>query len=301
MDSSTANLIAMLRERIDSLRNAGNLEEAVHAASAAVEKCQQSLGPDLEHIDAFATALEIRAEIQRELGNLDSARDDYRQAIDQLDQRPDRMDQLGRLYAGLGAAQDALGEPDRAAVAWERAIGFFEKVEPPLLLDVAALRNNLGFLKKADGNLDDAESHFLRSLEILHGVHGNEHEETASVSNNLGALYQSAGFFEQAREMHMMALEARRALLGEEHPDTAQSHNNLALALLSTGDRSWARRHFEKALSGFESLGSDYAADLEAVAENYCDFLRSEGESTLAEVIAGRVREVLGTNQTVPA
>jgi hypothetical protein len=93
--------------------------------------------------------------------------------------------------------------------------------------------------------------------------------------------------------MHMMALETRRELLGEEHPDTAQSHNNLALALLQTGDRAWAGRHFEKALASFEGLGIAYAEDLEAVASNYCDFLREEGDASLAELIAGRVKVVL--------
>ena len=94
--------------------------------------------------------------------------------------------------------------------------------------------------------------------------------------------------------MHMMALDTRRALLGEEHPDTAQSHNNLALALLETGDRSWARRHFEKALVAFEALGRDHGADLEAVAANYCAFLREEGEPRLADIIGDRVDHALG-------
>jgi len=294
MDSSTANLISILRERVNDLREAGNLDEALHAATAAVEKCQQVLEPDFDSIDAFASALEIRAEIYRELGRYEEARDDYRQAIDQLENRPDRPDQMGRLHTALGAAYDALGNPDRAAVLWSQAIGYFERHDPPLLLDVAALSNNIGFLKKASGDHDAAESHFLRALEILHSQYGAEHEETAAVSNNLGALYQAAGYQEQAREMHMMALEARRKLLGEEHPETAQSHNNLALALQETGDRSWARRHFEKALAGFEALGPDYSADLEAVAENYCSFLRTEGEVTLADLIAGRVQAVLG-------
>jgi tetratricopeptide (TPR) repeat protein len=297
MDSPTATLITILRDRIDSLRAGGNLEEALHASSAAIEKTQHALGTDLDSIDAFASALEIRAEILRELGRFETARDDYRQAIDQLDNRPDRLDQIGRLYAGLGATLDSLDQPERAATYWETAITYFEKHEPPLLLDVAGLENNLGFMKKAAGDTDGAESHFLKALEILHSQLGQNHEETASVSNNLGALYQASGFFEQAREMHMMALETRRALLGEEDPDTAQSHNNLALALLATGDRAWARRHFEKALAGYEALGLDYADDLDAVADNYTEFLRSEGEDALADVIAGRVRDVLGTGE----
>ena len=143
-------------------------------------------------------------------------------------------------------------------------------------------------------DVDAAETHFLRSLEILHSQLGANHEETAAVSNNLGALYHSAKYFEQAREMHMMALEARRELFGEQHPDTAQSHNNLALALLETGDRAWAKRHFEKALEGFEALGPGFSPDLEAVASNYCGFLREDGENSLADIIAARVQQVIG-------
>jgi tetratricopeptide (TPR) repeat protein len=294
MDSPTATLIGILHDRIASHRSAGDLEDALHAASAAVEKTQQALGPDLDSIDAFVAALEVRAEIQRELNRFEAACEDYRQAIDQLDERPDRCDQIGRLHAGLGAAYDALGREDKAGAHWIEAISFFEKHEPPLQLDIAAMCNNLGFLHKAAGNLDAAETHFLRALDISHAQLGQKHEQTATISSNLGALYQAAGFHEQAREMHMIALEARRELFGDEHPDTAQSHNNLALALLHTGDRSWARRHFEKALTGFEALGPEYADDLEAVAANYCEFLRDEGETQLAEVIANRVRQVLG-------
>ena len=294
MDSPTATLIGILQDRVKTQRAAGNLSEALHAASAAVEKSQQTLGPNLDSIDAFASALEIRGDVHRELGNFDLARDDYRQAIDQLQGRPDRFGQIGRLHAGQGAAYDGLGEEEKAVSHWHRAIEFFEKNEPPLLLDIAAMANNLGFIAKANGDLDTAESHFLRALEIVHSQLGQEHEQTATVSSNLGALYQAAGFHEQSREMHMIALETRRNLLGEEHPDTAQSHNNLALALLHTGDRAWARRHFEKSLAGYEALGPEYAADLEAVASNYCDFLREEGETQLAEVIAGRVRDVIG-------
>ena len=294
MDSPTATLIGILQDRVESLRDAGNLGEALHAVTAAVEKCQQTLSPDLESIDAFASALEIRGDIHRELGNYELARDDYRQAIDQLEDRHDRLSQIGRLHAALGAAYDELGKPDQASRHWKMAIEFFEKHAPPLLLDIAAMANNLGFIAKADGDLEAAEAYFLRALEILHSQLGQDHEQTATVSSNLGALYHAAGFHEQAREMHMIALETRRKLLGDEHPDTAQSHNNLALVLLQTGDRSWARRHFEKALTSFEVLGHEYASDLEAVASNYCNFLRDEGESQLAELIEGRVRDAIG-------
>lgn len=295
MNTPTANLIQILSDRVQSLRDEGNIAEALHAATAAVEKCQQALGTDFEGIDAFATALEVRGDLLVESGKAAEAAEDYKQAIDQLDNRPDRLSQIGRLYASLGAAYDSLERSDRAMECWERAVEFLEKSEPPRLLDVAAIANNLGFLAKAGGDMDAAEDHFLKSLQILNEELGQKHEETAAVSNNLGALYHAAGYFEQAREMHMMSLETRRELLGEQHPDTAQSHNNLALSLLETGDRAWARRHFEKALAGFESLGAEFAVDLEAVVSNYCNFLVAEGEGNLSELIQGRVKELLGS------
>lgn len=293
MDTATANLIQLMLDRAESLREKGDLHEAIHAVNAAIEKCEQELGPDLGTIDAFANSLETRADLYLELGRYEEAAEDLKHAIDQLDNRPDRIAQVGRLHALLGAAYDGQGRPEKVIDAWRRAVDFFEKHEPPLLMDVAAITNNLGFMAKAAGDLDAAEDHFLKSLEIMHSEVGRDHEETAAVSNNLGAVYLAAGYLDQAREMHMMALETRREIFGESHPDTAQSHNNLALALLRTGDRAWARRHFEKALSGFESLGAAYAEDLEAVASNYCDFLREEGEVNLADVIDGRVKELL--------
>ncbi len=294
MDSPTATLIGILQDRVESLRNSGDLDEALNAASVAVEKTQQNLGTNLQSIDLFASTLEIRGDIYRELGNFEAAAEDYRQAIDQLQDRPDQFGFIGRLHAELGAAHDSMDHADKAAEHWQTAISFFERNDPPLLLDVATMANNLGFLYKYAGDFDAAESCFLRSLEILHSLYGQENGKTASVSSNLGALYQAAGFNDQSREMHMIALETRSNLFGEEHPDTAQSHNNLALALLNTGDRSWAAGHFEKALAAFEALGPEYSDDLDAVSSNYCEFLREEGETHLAEIIAGRVNQLIG-------
>ncbi|WP_411825819.1 tetratricopeptide repeat protein [Luteolibacter sp. AS25] len=294
METSTANFIEILKDRISSLRDKGDVDEAVHAANAAVEKCESSLSPDPESIEAFADVLEIRAGLYLEMGKYPEAAEDTKQAIDQLDDNADKIGQLGRLYAILGAAYDGQNRHERVIDSWMKAVSYFERHDPPLMMDVAAMTNNLGFTAKAGGDLDSAEDFFLKSLEIMHAEVGPKHEETASVSNNLGAVYLAAGYLEQAREMHMMALETRREIFGEVHPDTAQSHNNLALALLETGDKAWARRHFEKSLAGFESLGEGYEEDLEAVASNYCDFLRNEGEGALAETIDFRVKEVLG-------
>lgn len=288
MDSATATLITIFKERVEQLLAEGNLDEALHAANAMLEQAQKLLSPDIEDICCYVDALELRGRVQQEMQRNEDALDDFLEALEQLQNCESCHDQIGRLHAEAGAVSDALGRTDEAIHHGFEAIRSFECCDPPLLLDIAVLSNNLGYLIKATGDYAQAEECYLRALEINHQQLGQRHVQTAAVASNLGALYHATGYVEQARQMHEIALEVRRELLGEAHPDTAQSHNNLALALLETGDRSWARRHFEKALSGYESLGSAHHADLETVVINYTEFLRQNSENQLAATILSR-------------
>ena len=292
MNSATVSFLKMLRHRVEDLVKDGDWEEAVHAANAAVEKSQQELSGDSQSVDAFANAVEVRAELLRQLGRFDEALDDYTQAIMVLEEREDHEVQLGRLYAGLGAVYDATGRFDEAEESWRRAADYFKNADPPAWLDVAAMWNNLAFLRRAVEDLEQAETYFLKALEIVHRELGPKHEETALLYNNLGACYQAGGYYEQAREMHLMALEARRERLGELHPDTAQSHNNLALTLEMTGDHKEAVGHFERALKGFEAAGEEYKEDLAAVAANYAACLRQQGDEKGAAEMENRSSEL---------
>lgn len=293
MEFTKVNLITILRDRVGELCDEGNFSEAIHAANAAVGKAEKELSSDVDSIEAFASTLEVRGDLYRLTGEWEKARDDYRQAIDQLDGRLDLGAQLGRLHADLGAVHDELNNIDRAVTHWEEAIRFFEKASPPAPLDVASLSNNLAYLKKSQGDMDGAENAFLKALEIMHRVLGQHHDETASVCNNLGALYLQSGYYEQAREMHLMALDARRKLFGDQHIDTAQSFNNLALALIKTGDPAVAKRHFESAIDALESWGPEAKEDLLSVSDNYLNFLRTDGAEGFANLVEQRVNDTL--------
>lgn len=294
MDSETQNALQELKQKVDGLAAKGQLAEAIHAATETIEKCESVLGDDAESNVAHAEALETRADLLRQSDADEQACEDYIQAIEKLGKRDDCLIQLGRLHAGLGAAYAALGETESAARQWERSISCFEKNDPPSPLDVAAMANNFGFLKKAAGEYDAAENAFLKALEILHAELGEGHEETATVASNLGMLYQEAGHYEPARKMHVIAAEARSVLYGDNHPDTARSNGDLGIALSKTGDRNAARRFLEKAVNAYDVLGHGYHADLEEVSRHYCEILREDDELSMAEAVAQRVRDLLG-------
>lgn len=293
MDSSKLTLINILRDRVGELCEQGNYAEAMHAAHAAVEKAEMELSSDLENREVFALTLEVRGDLYRQTGELENARDDYRQALDQLDSRLDRCMQNGRLHADLGSVHDELDSLERAVHHWEVAISFFEKETPPAYLEIAALSNNIASLKKAMGDTDGAENYLLKALEILHRELGSHHDETACVCNNLGALYQLSGYHEQAREMHLMALEARREIYGEAHVDTAQSYNNLALALMHTGDPELAKSHFESAIYSLSDCGPEAQEELVSISQNYIEFLQIGGSNDHVQQVKKRVEKTL--------
>lgn len=293
MDSTKLTLLTILRDRVAHLCAEGNITEALHAATAAVLKAEQELSSDLDSIEVFALVLEVRGDLYRQLGEAENARDDYRQAIDQLNNRLDLAEQLGRLHAALGAVHDDLENFERAIHHWEVAISYFEKTQPPSPMMIAALSNNIAYLKKSLGDLDGAETSLLVALEIFHRELGPDDDETASVCNNLGALYHQVGHYEQAREMHLMALEARRKLYGENHPDTAQSYNNLALALSETGDPELAKDHFECAIDALSHCGAEIQHELVSVSENYIQFLQQSEDHQSSKKVADRVQQTL--------
>ena len=294
MDAKTKKTLQELKQKVDGLVAAGQLTEAIHAATDHIEKCEELLGTDPESMLAHAEALETRADLLRQSNADEQACDDYIQAIEKLDKRDDCLIPLGRLHAGLGAAYAALDESESAARQWERSISCFEKNDPPSPLDVAAMANNFGFLKKAAGEYDAAENAFLKALEILHSELGERHEETATVASNLGMLYQEAGHYEPARKMHVIAAEARSTIFGDNHPDTARSNSDLGIALSKTGNRTAARKFLERAVHAYDALGREFHGDLEIVARQYGAVLKEDGELSMAEAVAKRVRDLIG-------
>ncbi|MGA0845171.1 MAG: hypothetical protein ACO3RV_01405, partial [Luteolibacter sp.] len=84
MDSATATLITIFKERAEQLLAEGNLDEALHAANATLEKAQNLLSPAIEDIRSYVDALEVRGRVQQEMQRHEDALDDFLEALEQL-------------------------------------------------------------------------------------------------------------------------------------------------------------------------------------------------------------------------
>lgn len=292
MEAGTANLLHMLEDRVRSLCEEGKFSEARHAAEAAIEKARESLTTDKDSIGELALSLEVKGDLFRQAGEPELARLDYLEALELLDGDHAYTEQLGRISASVGVIYDETENIPEAKRFYERAVQLFYRLDPPALLDIAELKNNIAFLYESEGNDKQAEALFLDALKISNDELGKDDPETAAICNNLGTLYQKTEHFPQAREMHSMALENRLSALGERHPDTAQSHANLAVALAESDQSGEARQHFESAIEIYENHLKEHTDDYATVVSNFTEFLNNVGDEKTAASVSKRLSKI---------
>ena len=103
--------------------------------------------------------------------------------------------------------------------------------------------NGLAQLYTDEGQYEEAEHHFLRTLNICRRVLGEKHPDTLNNINGLSVLYMKQGDYAKAEPLLHEALKGRRLKLGDTHPHTLESWNNL-IELYETWDKPEQANHW---------------------------------------------------------
>ncbi len=156
-------------------------------------------------------------------------------------EQADLLDRLGRLYlqrAEYALARDYL---TRALKISEEA---FNSDHP----NIATRLNNLAYVLKDLGDLQNARALLERSLKIAEEAFGSNHPNVAAHLDNLASVFRDSGDLQNARVLAERALKIDEASLGSNHPNVATKLNNLASVLRDLGELQQARILFERAL-----------------------------------------------------
>lgn len=293
MESETPDLFQNLDNQLRGFIDDGKIKETQNTANSPTEEELTVADENANKGPELARALEVKADLNRQLEEYDEAISHYEEALSLLGTDSEDAESLGRICASLAVIHDIQGNTMGAKSHYERAIACFERLTPPALLDVADLSNNLAFIYEAEDNFDKAETLLLKALKITHETLGEKHEQTAALYNNVGSLYFKAEYDEQARKMHMMALDGRLEIFGDHHLETAQSHGNLALVFVKSNDLDAAKRHFDRALDAYEGNLAKGRDDYEIVAANYRDVLASIGDDKAVAALEERTKAKL--------
>ncbi len=133
--------------------------------------------------------------------------------------------------------------------------------------------NLLGKIYHDQGQYEQAEPLYLRTLGIWEQQLGPLDPKTALILNSLARLYRAQGHFEQAETHYRRALTIREHTLGPHHPETAQSLSNFGSFCRSLGRYEEAEPLIKRALEIREQvLGPEHpitATTLDALGRLY--------------------------------
>lgn len=293
MSTESNDLIGMMRERVQTYVARESWDEAESSASTTLETIQSRYEADPSLVGDYARALEIRADLLRDKGDIMDAQDQYYQIVDLLRDTADYPRVCGRVGANLALILEDQQETSEAVNYYIWALENLNLADPAMPLEKAGVLNNLAYIYEENQQLTEAESHFMEALAINKEVLGTNHESTADVWNNLGGLYYRSGQYAQSLEMHKSALEIRTAVLGPNHPDTSQSHGNLALAYAALDDIEAAKTSFDEALKILEKSKDADLHNYAVVSSNFVHILRELGHPKDAERIEKRTAKFM--------
>ncbi len=125
--------------------------------------------------------------------------------------------------------------------------------------DLADLLEQLGQIRLARGDSDEAESLLRETLELRRGLFGDEHRDVARSLHGLGALYRERGDLAAAEPLLEAALDQRRRLLGVGHPEYVESLRETAALLAARGRFAEAEARYRRAIAiDTAALGADH-------------------------------------------
>lgn len=294
MSKSQASVVNVLLERVENLRTEGKIEDAFRVAATAVDSARRAVEEADESRPLLVTALEVQGDLYREAADYPSTEGLYIEALGWAETCEIPNEQLGRLKSSLASVYDFAGLQESAIPLYEEAIDIFLHCDPPLEVDVANLRNNLGMLYKEIGNFDLGEENYIKALETFERFGGRESDDVAAVYNNLGGLYYASGYSAQAREMHSQALEIRQKICATpNHPDLGQSLSNLATVLHELGEDEEAARNYESAVRILEANVDKDGETFSIVCDNFATLMRQLGRERKAVAIERKAQKLL--------
>jgi serine/threonine protein kinase len=149
----------------------------------------------------------------------------------------------------------------------------------------AALRQLLGHMHRAFGEMAAAEQNLAKCLEIRRRELGDDNRDTLVAMNNLAALYEEQRQHDKAEPLFVGTLNGRRRALGNEDPDTLSSMNNLAAIYHRQRQFDKAEPLYIEALTlRRQVLGIEHDSTFRSM-QNLASLYRDQGQIDKAEPI----------------
>jgi tetratricopeptide (TPR) repeat protein len=282
-------LWSILNDKLDTLRAANRLPEAIRVAETALEVAKRAFKGSQTPL---ATSFEKLGQLLEQKGDYTTAEGYLLKAHAILEKvKPPDQRAIFRSAQRLAFLCDSLGRSEEAINLYQKAITAGTEIEDVPYSDIGTMLNNVAMILRKSGRQKAAEPCYLRALEIYEKQLGPDHADVASVLNNLAVFYTNERRYSEAEKIHLRALAVRQKLHPPPLADIAQSKCNLAVVYHSRGDYAKAAELYQSSLKTWEEVQEKPSKDYDIVVSNYADLLRSIGQVRKAHQLEVRARK----------
>ncbi|MCA9695344.1 MAG: tetratricopeptide repeat protein [Nannocystaceae bacterium] len=217
---------------------------------------------------AVADALELRAEVSAETGDLNAALADYEE-VERVRARElgegaaataRAVHAIGAVYYQMGRDDDALRYYLRALVVQEAALSASHPT-------TANTYDTIGSIYTAKRRFDEALAYHNKALAYQERYLGPEHVATGNTYFHLGDLYRDQGDLDAALGYYLRTLPIDQRVWGVDHPRTSSALQAIGEVHLRRGAPEQALPYIQKALEIRRRVFGADAAETRASAE----------------------------------
>lgn len=141
----------------------------------------------------------------------------------------------------------------------------------------------LAQLYQAQGLLREAETQYLKLLEVYQQSFDVGELDIAIARESLASVYLALGRFQEAERQYIQVLNTKTSVLGEEHPEVTYTTGGLAELYRRMGFYDKAEPLFELALEQIRDQQGDQDPGLYAVLANQAKLFEDQGQYEKAE------------------
>ncbi|MHC4439701.1 MAG: tetratricopeptide repeat protein, partial [Planctomycetota bacterium] len=152
------------------------------------------------------------------------------------------------------------------------------------ILEAGAL-NTLSMTYKNKGRLDEAETQCIKAIEFARRFLGAEHEQTLWSMNTLALTYRDQKRYEQAESLFLEMLDISCRVFGEDHVTSLFFRGNLAKTYMDKGEYGEAERLLLKLLELQPDIVQQEHAEMPFYMEHLATIYTEQGRYGEAEPI----------------
>lgn len=248
--------------------------------------------------DTRASLLKVMGDVYRGLGDYNEARQLFTTALNlRIQTSGNRHPEVAEIERLLGNTLIKQGKPTEAAPFVEHSLLLRRQIFPADSLEVADSLQELALLRRSQQRMEEAESLFKNTLQILSKHDGTAAPQLVSVLSDFAGLYVFKGDYVAAEPLFKNALLLANKTFGDNHPETAIQMQNLAVTYELENKFTDAKPLFLQSLALYKRIfGAEHPQTISAMT-NYGVFLSKSGELNGAEQIMRTTLELQENQQ----